>query len=199
MGETGFGGAMVFTGWCRRVTAAWLMGWAGMLGSLLGSAAHAQSGTVYRCPGNPVLYTDALSAKEARDKGCRLLDGAPITIIQSSVPKRTPSSSSSSAERTASPGSAASGAARPNDSRVDPSEQKARDTDARRILQAELKKEEERLAALQKEFNAGEPERRGDERNYQKYQDRVAEMKAAVVRKEADIAAIKRELAKLPG
>ena len=42
------------------------------------------------------------------------------------------------------------------------------------------KKEEERLAALQKEYNNGEPERRGDERNYQKYLDRVAELKAAV-------------------
>ena len=58
--------------------------------------------------------------------------------------------------------------------------------------------EEGRLAALQKEFNNGEPERRGDERNYQKYTDRVAEMKLAIGRKEADIAALKRELAKLP-
>ena len=61
-----------------------------------------------------------------------------------------------------------------------------------------LRTEEERLAALQKEYNNGEPERRGDERNFQKYIDRVAEMKAAITRKEADIAAIKRELAKLP-
>ena len=44
----------------------------------------------------------------------------------------------------------------------------------------------------------GKPERRGDERNYQKYIDRVAEMKAALARKESDVAAIKREIAKLP-
>ena len=56
----------------------------------------------------------------------------------------------------------------------------------------------EKLAQLQKEYNNGEPERRGDERNYQKYLDRTAEMKAAISRKESDIAAIKRELAKLP-
>jgi hypothetical protein len=41
---------------------------------------------------------------------------------------------------------------------------------------------------MQKDYNNGEPERRGDERNYQRYLDRVAEMKAAITRKEADIA-----------
>jgi len=43
-----------------------------------------------------------------------------------------------------------------------------------------------------------EPERRGDERNYARYLDRVASLKASITRKEADIAAIRRELAKLP-
>ena len=102
-------------------------------------------------------------------------------------------------------GNAASGAngangaaSRAADTRVDPSAQRARDNDARRILADELRREEERLAALQKEFNNGEPERRGDERNYQRYLDRVAELKAGILRKESDIAAIKRELAKLP-
>ena len=51
---------------------------------------------------------------------------------------------------------------------------------------------------MQKEYNNGEPERLGDERNYQKYLDRVADLKAAIARKESDIAAIKRELSKLP-
>ena len=42
---------------------------------------------VYRCPGNPVLYTDTLSAKEAKEKGCRTLEGAPITVLQSPKPR----------------------------------------------------------------------------------------------------------------
>ena len=33
-------------------------------------------------PGPPVLYTDALGAQEARDKGCRTIEGTPITIVQ---------------------------------------------------------------------------------------------------------------------
>jgi hypothetical protein len=76
--------------------------------------------------------------------------------------------------------------------------QKARDSDARRILEAELKRDEQALADMKREYNNGEPERRGDERNYARYLERVAEMKAAIGRKEADIAAIRRELAKLP-
>ena len=51
---------------------------------------------------------------------------------------------------------------------------------------------------MQREYNNGEPERQGNERNYQKYLDRVAEMKMAIARKESDIAALKRELGKLP-
>ena len=86
---------------------------------------------------------------------------------------------------------------RASDAKVDPNDQRARDTDSRRILEAELKKEEDQLAVMQKEYNNGEPERRGEERNYQKYIDRVADMKAAIARKESDIAAIKRELTKV--
>jgi hypothetical protein len=149
------------------------------------AAAQQPAREVYRCPGNPPLYTDALSAKEARDKGCRTLEGAPITVVQSIKPR--PSS-----------GSASSSAARPADQRVDPNDQRARDSDARRILEGELRREEERLAQMQKDYNKGEPERQGDEKNYQKYLDRVADMKASIARKESDIAAIKRELSKLP-
>ena len=158
------------------------------LGLVPGKAAHGQSGgapaTVYRCPGPPVLYTDALSAQEARDRGCRSIEGTPITIIQARPP--------------AAPAAQAPAAARPAETRVDPQAQRARDTDSRRILEGELRREEERLAELRKEYNNGEPERLGNERNYQKYLDRVADMKSNIARKESDIAAIKRELAKLP-
>jgi hypothetical protein len=139
---------------------------------------------VYRCPGPPVLYTDTLSAQEAKDRGCRTIEGAPVTIVQAPRPRAA--------------ASAANGTARPGDGKVDPAAQRARDSDARRILSDELRREEQSLAELRKEFNNGEPERRGDERNYQRYLDRVAEMRAALARKEADVAALKRELAKLP-
>ena len=68
------------------------------------------SKTVYRCPGN--VYTDALSAKEAHDKGCRTIEGAPITIVQSTKPR--PSTTAPAAPAT-----------RPADSRVSANEQRA--------------------------------------------------------------------------
>lgn len=150
---------------------------------LCGVAGAASAQAVYRCPGN--LYTDQLSAKEAQERGCKTIEGTPITVIQGPARREAPKGA---------PAAAASGV---RDARVDPAEQRARDSDARRILEAELRKEEERLAALQQEYNGGQPERLGNERNYQKYLDRVEGLKTAIARKEADIAAIKRELAKV--
>ena len=153
--------------------------------ALLPQALAQGNAPVYKCPGNPVLYTDAISANEAKTKGCSTLDGNPITVI--SPPKRAGVSATN-----------ASSTPRPPESRVDPTEQRARDSDARRILEAELQREQQRLAEMQAEYNSGEPDRQGGERNYQKYIDRVAELKAGIARKENDIAALKRELAKVP-
>ncbi len=161
----------------------------GWIAFLCGSAAALAQGNsvVYRCPGN--IYTDSMPAKEAQEKGCRTIEGAPVTVIQSTVRPR--------GEGKAVPAAGKSGEGRP-DAKVDANEQRTRDSDARRILESELRSETERLAAMQREYNNGEPERRGEERNYQKYQERVAELKAGIARKESDIAALKRELTKLP-
>ena len=163
-----------------------LVWWGAVLASGLwcgSAAAQGPGSTVYRCPGDPVLYTDNLSAKEAKDKGCRALEGATITVIQGAKPRPA----------TSVPPATASG---PASARVDPADQRARDSDARRILEDELRREEERLAAMKAEYNNGQPERLGNERNYQKYLYRVADLKASIGRKEGDIAALKRELAK---
>jgi predicted lipid-binding transport protein (Tim44 family) len=93
------------------------------------------------------------------------------------------------------PGAAAAG---PAASKVDAQEQKARDTDARKILQDELIKAQASLDALQKEYNNGQPERQGDEKNYQKYLDRTADLKAADHADGVRHRAIMRELAKTP-
>lgn len=142
---------------------------------------------VYRCPGPPVLYTDQITPAEARERNCRLIEGTPVTVIQMPKPRAAaPQSSSASPAR----GSA--------ENRVDQGAQRQRDAEARRILEAELKREEDKLAGLKREYNNGEPERLGSERNYQTYIDRVAGLKASITRSESDIAALKREIAKLP-
>lgn len=147
--------------------------------------AQPASTVVYKCPGNVYTSDRELSAKQAADQGCKVIEGTPITVIQGRPPAPRPAS-------------AAPAAARPPEARIDPGAQRARDSDSRRILEGELRREEERLAELKREYNNGEPERQGNERNYQKYLDRVADLKSGIARKESDIAAIKRELAKLP-
>jgi hypothetical protein len=148
-------------------------------GGALAQASSSEGTVTYRCPGND--YKNTISAKEAEKLGCKKLVDVPITVIQTSKPR--------------SPAPAMSGS---STARVDPSAQRARDSDARRILEQELKNEEDRLAALKKDYNNGQPERTGDEKNYQRYLDRVGEMSAAIARKETDIAAIRREIQKLP-
>ena len=143
-------------------------------------AEKADASVMYRCPGND--YKNTITAKEAEKLGCKRLDGAPVTVIQMTKPRAG----------TAGPAASAGNV------RVDPVAQRARDSDARRILENELRVEEEKLAAMQKEFNNGQPERQGDEKNFQKYLDRVSDMRAAIARKQTDIAALEREIKKLP-
>jgi hypothetical protein len=150
--------------------------------------AAATAATVYRCPGPPILYTDQITPQEAKEKNCRTIEGAPVTIVQTAKPAPTAARKGE--------GSAAREGRGP-ESKVDPNAQRQRDGDARKLLEAELQREEQRLAELQREFNNGEPERLGSERNAQKYLDRVADMRAQIARKQEDIAAIKREIGKL--
>ena len=144
-------------------------------------SAQAQS-TVYRCPGPPVLYTDGLTAKEAADKGCRTIEGTPVTVVAA---PRKPSPAAADAQR--------------ESAKIEASQQKTRDDERRRVLENELRSAEKRLADAQAEYNNGNGERQGDEaRNYQKFLDRMAALKASINRQEADIQALKREISKLP-
>ena len=88
----------------------------------------------------------------------------------------------------------------PGSARADSSpDQRARDSDSRIILESELRKAEARLAELQKEYNNGEPEKQGIEgRNYQRYLDRIADLKDSIARSQSDISSLKREIARLP-
>ncbi|MBI5276275.1 MAG: hypothetical protein HY854_07420 [Burkholderiales bacterium] len=155
----------------------------------LAATAHAQT-KIWRC-GNTYTNNEA----QARAAGCRLVEGGNLTVVEgtrvhgSGAAPATPAAASNGGTKVAS--------APP---RIDTGEQKARDAEARAILEAELKKAEARQAELQKEYNNGEPEKMGPEhRNHQKYLDRVAELKASIARNETDIAGIRRELARLGG
>jgi hypothetical protein len=151
--------------------------------------AHAQS-EVYVCM-NGDGTREYKNTGETR--GCKRVDMQGISMIPS--PYKKPVVQTASFNR---PAGAVSGAMSPGDfPKIDSGTQKARDTDRMQILTEEMKVEERRLAALKQEFNNGEPERRGDERNYAKYQERVASMKDDVSRTEKNIEALKREIGNL--
>lgn len=80
---------------------------------------------------------------------------------------------------------------------VDPNTQKRRDDSRRKILEEELAVEEKALAQARKELADGEATRLGDERNYQRYLDRVQGLKDRVTQHERNIAALKQELSNL--
>ena len=153
---------------------------------VLAESALAQD-RMYRCDNN--YYTNSLTDPKAQ--GCKALEGGNVTIVQGTRPVVAQNGVKLAA---VSPGISNPGV------KVDANDQRSRDSDAKVILESELKKAEARKADLAREFNNGEPEKRGDEaRNFQKYQDRVAELKANLMRIESDIAGIRRELGRAAG
>ena len=150
-------------------------------------AADAQAqGRIWRC-GNANYTNDEAQAKA---HACKLVEGGNVTVVQGT---KVNGAGKDIRNVVAAPGSSDRVGAK-----VDSADQKARDTEARGILEAELKKAEARHAELLKEYNNGEPEKQGSEaKNYQKYLDRTAEMKAQIDRNESDIAGIRRELGRL--
>ena len=154
-------------------------------------AAFAQD-RIYRC-GNE--YTN--NATQAKERGCKLVEGGNVTVIQGSRPSG--GGGAASGGTSAASSSSASSASPAGAPRVTNNDQRARDSDARAILVSELRKAEARHAELVKEYNGGQPERNAlDLRNPQRYMERTAELKASVARSESDIAGIKRELSRLP-
>lgn len=158
---------------------------------LLFSAVLALQFTSARAESDIFLCDDGHGSKEYKNtgatKGCKKIDLPGLTTIPG-IPRR--------------PAAASTAAVRPSSSptdfpRVDSVVQKARDNDRKQILLDEMRTEEQKLADLRKEFNNGEPERRGNERNYAKYQERVALLKDELARTEKNIEALKREVGNL--
>ena len=149
--------------------------------AVMAPAAWAQD-RIFRC-GNE--YTN--NATQAKERGCKLVEGGNVTVVQGARPKASGAAAPS--------GTTASPAGAP---RVDNNDQRARDADARAILESELRKAEARHADLLKEYNDGAPGRNALElRNPQRYMERTAELKASVARSESDLAGIRRELARV--
>ena len=141
------------------------------------SVAAMAQGAIYRC-GNEYLNDAALAVA----RGCQVVEGGNVTVVPGTRVNRGRRSSAVNVIQN-----------------TDATVQRARDTDARSILLAELKTAEVRLADQQKEYNNGEPEKLDSEMsNPQRYSDRVNELKEGINRYTGDIAGLKREIARLP-
>ena len=135
---------------------------------------------VYKCVderGN-ITYTNDKPAPG--QKGCTLLSrDQPVNSFP--APKKPPVSSTASS----------------GFPKVGESEQKGRDTDRRKILETELASEQKALEDAKKELTEQEAQRLGDERNYQKYLDRIQTYRDKIKQHETNIEKLKTELANL--
>ena len=167
------------------------LGGLALLAALCLSAPARADGQIYLCvsPNGQKELTDI-----NRKGNCKLLD-LPGAITS---PPKKPASAGAGTSSGAAPGQSRPALTAPADfPRVDNAAQKARDSDRRQILQDELKNEQQKLAELKKEFNDGQPERHGNERNYAKYLERVEQMKENLGRMERNVEALKREIANI--
>jgi len=147
---------------------------------------------IYRC-GN--AYTN----QPVAGADCARMGATPVTVIEGTRVHATPGAPVSPATTGAVsiPRAAAVSDVAPN-TKVDAQAQRERDQQARQILEAELAKAIAAQAEIARLWNNGEPHKQGDEfKNPAKYQQRVAELRMGLMRSEADIAGLRRELARL--
>lgn len=142
------------------------MAWLALGLGLVAASAWAQ-GPIYRC-GNEYTNTPG----DAQARGCRLVEGGNLTIVQGAKPAAAPAPANPAG---------GTGAAAPAPRPAGDAAQRERDRDARLILEAELRKAEERLQALQNEARQPAPAQGPD-------------LKGRLERATADVAAIRREL-----
>ncbi|MGO4331523.1 DUF4124 domain-containing protein [Cupriavidus sp. 2TAF22] len=145
--------------------------------------APAQSGDIYVCagPNGVPEYRNGNGGK-----GCKRLSLPEVTTV--------PGTRVSAAGAAKGSAPATTPATFP---RVDSATQKSRDGERRAVLEQELQSEEAKLAGLRAEYNNGQPERQGNERNYQRYLDRTAALRDDIARGEANAASLRRELSNL--
>lgn len=143
---------------------------------LLCSGAHAD---IYKC----VDETGHVTYSNVTQKGCQKLELEPLSTVPSAPPKPAAA---------AKPAQSGSPAGFP---KVDSDVQRKRDADRRKILEDELVAEERQLEEAKKALAEQEAVRLGDERNYQKFLDRVQPFRDKVALHQRNVEALRRELA----
>jgi hypothetical protein len=161
---------------------------AGLLASLCGLAlaaaaipARAQADSIWLCVDDQGHKT---FQNVGNGRGCRRIDGL-IATIPGTTPAPAPAT-----------GADSRGVAPASFPRIDRDTQRSRDNDRKRILEEELRVEQDRLARLKSDFNSGSPRPLGEEAvGSPPYRERVQRLLEDIERSEGYIASLKRELA----
>jgi hypothetical protein len=155
-----------------------------------------------------VLLAVALLQPAAWAETCKYLDGEG-KVIYSNTPNNPPkgatkvkcfddpapkSPASSNKNPDAKPANTDAKAKTP---RVSEDAQKTRDNERRRILEQEVADETKQLAQAKEQLAAQEAVRNGNERNYERFLERVQPYRDAVATHERNLEALKREIANL--
>lgn len=158
-----------------------------VFGLLQFSAAQAKGTEMFVCTG-----ADGVRTYQNSDggSGCVSLNLNPITIVPA------PKSARPRGDGTETPGTRQSRRAPAEYDGRTAADFNAKD-DRIKILQEELRIEESKLKSLQDEYKNGQPDRLGNERNYQKYLDRVARLEQEIMVTNDNIEILKTELIRL--
>lgn len=161
-----------------------------LLCAAAGTSVRAQE-QVFRCGQE---YTNA--PKEA--SRCERLSPQSVTVIPGLKPARVDGSAPSAQPWV--PGAGTPAAVAPSGVAWSlDAPQRQRDQQARTIVATELERTRQRHAELVQEYRQGAPAKtEADAASPQKYQARVAQLKAAIERHERDIDSLQRELARRP-
>ena len=159
---------------------------------LAGLAAHEAraDSVIYKC----VDQNGRVEFTDINKTGCKVLDLPGYISAPAPAPRAAPAVTMRQGTGRPAAGAVPNPAGFP---RVDTATQRARDDDRRAILEDELQSEEHNLADLKRDFNTGEPERQGNEKNYANYQERVAQMRDDIGRSEKNIEALRREISNI--
>lgn len=135
---------------------------------------------MYRDAQGNVTYTNVTTAAPRGATKIRCFQSASPPPTTSAVPQQTKPQRAESTES--------------NFPSVDRDTQRERDAERRRILERELAAEQQRLAQARQELQEQESVRTGDERNYQRFLDRVQPYQDAVETHERNVQALQREI-----
>ncbi|WP_024301547.1 DUF4124 domain-containing protein [Pseudogulbenkiania sp. MAI-1] len=153
-----------------------------MLFCLLLASSLAQAQTIYKYvdPSGHVTFSNT-----------PMKGGAPIKLSPLSTYSSSDEVKPSSSAPSSSPSTPPFSSRYPN---VDSATQQQRDNGRRKILEQELANEQKALTEAQKALAEGRATRLGNERNYQKYLDRVQQLQEQVTEHQKNVEALRREL-----